>query len=55
MPINVFATHTHNTQVIGLTSFRNDIYSTLVVDSMKSNLVHASDRCKIKSAPYESV
>ena len=57
MLINSFATHTENTQikVIDSSSFINKLYSTLAVDSMISNLVHASDRHKIKSAPYESV
>ena len=53
MLINSFATHTDNTQikVIDSSSSRNKLYSTFVVDSKTSNLVHISDRHKIKSAP----
>ena len=53
MLINSFVTHTDNTQikVIDSSSSRNKLYSFFVVDSKTSNLVHISDRHKIKSAP----
>ena len=57
MLINYFATHTENNQikVIDSSSFINKLYSSFAVYSMISNLVHVSDRHKIKSAPYVSV
>ena len=53
MLINYFATHTDNTQikVIDSSISRNKLYSTFVVDIMTTNLVHISDRHKIKPAP----
>ena len=53
MLINSFATHTDNTQIKikDSSSFRKKLHSTFVVDSKTSNLVHISDRHKIKSAP----
>ena len=43
--INCFATHKqHPIKVIDSSSFRNKLYSTFVVDSMMSDLVHISDR-----------
>ena len=52
MLINSFATHTDNTQikVTDSSSSRNKLYSTFLVDSKTSNLVHIFDRHKIKSA-----
>ena len=53
MLINSFVTHTDNIQikVTGSPNFRYKLYSTFVVNSMIPNLVHISDRHKIKSAP----
>ena len=53
MLINSYATHTDNTQikVIDSSNSRNKLYFTFAVDSKTSNLVHISERHKIKSAP----
>ena len=52
MLINSFATHTDNTQIKikDSSSFRKKLHSTFVVDSKTSNLLHISDRHKIKPA-----
>ena len=51
MIIISFVTHTDNTQIKVIDSYssRNKLYSTFVVYTKTSNLVHISDRHKIKS------
>ena len=52
MLINSFVTYTDNTQIkVDSPSSRNKLHSSFVVDSKTSNLVHISDRHKIKPAP----
>ena len=50
MLISSFATHKDNTKIKVISSFssRNKLYSAFVIDIKTSNLVHISDRHKIK-------